>query len=272
LRLKDYLKGKLTKKEYELVPTSYDIVGDIAIFSEMPKELYKKEKLIADGLLKLHKNVKVVCKKVKKYSGKYRTPKLKIIGGENRKETTYIENGIRLMLDVEKVYFSPRLGNERQRIVNLVGKKESVLVMFSGCGPYTCQIAKKANKVTAIEVNPVAHKYALKNLVLNKIKNASVLKGDVKKIVPKLKEKFDRIIMPLPKDAGDFLKEAFSVSKKNAVIHFYTFAKESEFNDVKKELISKCEKLKKSCKIMRIVKAGEYSPRVYRICVDFRIQ
>ena len=269
MKLKDYIKNKLTKKEYEVFPTSFDIVGDIAIFAEIPKELIKKEKLVGNSLLKLYKNVKVVCKKVRKYSGKYRTPKLKIIAGENRKETIYIESGTRLMLDVEKVYFSPRLGNERQRIANLVKKNENVLIMFSGCGPYTCQISKKASKVTAVEVNPVAHKYALKNLELNKIKNAVALKGDVNKI--KLKDKFDRIVMPLPKTASSYLKKALSVAKKGAVIHFYTFAKESEFSNVKKELISKCKRLKKKCKIIRIVKAGEYSPRTYRICVDFKM-
>ncbi|MEK6887181.1 MAG: methyltransferase domain-containing protein, partial [Nanoarchaeota archaeon] len=189
-----------------------------------------------------------------------------------RKETMYAENGMRLLLDIEKVYFSPRLGNERARIANLVKPDENVLIMFSGCGPYTIQIAKKVNKVTAIEVNPAAHKYALKNLILNKIKNATVLKGDVNKITPKLKEKFDRIVMPLPKTAKDFLKQAILVSKKGTIVHFYTFAKEDEFDEVKKGLINECKKLKKNIKILNIVKAGEYAPRVQRICVDFLIQ
>ena len=270
MKLKEVLRGELDKKELGLVPSSYDIVGDIAIFANFPKELSKKEKIVGNALLNMHKNIKVVCKKIKKYSGKYRLPKLKIIAGEKRKETIYIENGVRLMLDVEKVYFSPRLGNERTRIVNLVKKNENVLVMFSGCGPYTCQIAKKAKNVVAVEANPVAHKYALKNLQLNKIKNAVVLKGDVKKVV--LKEKFDRIIMPLPKGAEDFLKTAFSVAKKGCIIHLYTFGKEEEFGRIKKNILERCKKLKKKCKILRIVKAGEYSPRIYRLCVDFQIQ
>ncbi len=272
MRLKDYLKDRLTKKEYDIFPTSFDIIGDIAIFNEIPEELSKKEKLIARSLMELYRNLKVVCKKVGKYSGKYRTMKLKIIGGEKRKETLYLENGSRFLLDVEKVYFSPRLGTERKRISDLVKKNENVLVMFSGCGPYTIQIAKKASKVTAIEANPVAHKYALKNLELNKIRNAEVLKGDVKNIVPKLKEKFDRIVMPLPKTAEKYLKYAFDVSKRGTIIHFYSFAQENEFNEAKEELLKSCKAFKKNCKILRIVKAGEYSPRTYRICIDFRVQ
>ena len=272
MRLKEYLKKSLTKKEYELLPSSFDIVGDIAIFVEFPKELKKKEKKIAETLMHLHKNIKVVCKKTKKYAGKYRTPKLQVIAGEKRKETMYNENGIRLLLDVEKVYFSPRLGTERQRIVNLVKPNENVLVLFAGCGPYTCQIAKKVKKITAIEANPIAHVYALKNITLNKIINATVLKGDVKNVVPKLYETFDRVLMPAPKNAITYLKEALSVAKKGAMIHLYTFAKDEEFGSVKEEVLAQCKKLRRTCKILGIARAGEYAPRVHRICVDFRVQ
>ena len=69
--LKNALKKQLTEKQLALVPSSYDIVGDILIFADFPKELKNKEKLIGNTLLKLHKNLKVICKKTKKYSGKF---------------------------------------------------------------------------------------------------------------------------------------------------------------------------------------------------------
>lgn len=269
MKLKEYLKGKLTAKELDFAPSSYDVVGDILIFAEINPKLTKKEKLIGESMLKLHRNIKVVCKKSKKYSGKYRTPTLKIIAGEKRKETTYIENGIKLLLDVEKVYFSPRLGTERKRIADLVKKNENVLVMFSGCGPYTIQIAKKAAKVTAIEANPVAHKYALKNITLNKIKNAKILKGDVKKT--KLKEKFDRIVMPLPKNAYEYLPNALTAAKKGCIIHLYAFSNDWELNGLKEKLMKICKKEGRTCKNIRIVKAGEYAPHVNRVCFDLKI-
>ena len=49
------LKKTLKIKE---IP-SYDIIGDIATFSKMPKEA-KKQKLIANKLLKLNKKIKTV--------------------------------------------------------------------------------------------------------------------------------------------------------------------------------------------------------------------
>ena len=122
--LKESLKGKLTKKQLNLVPSSFDMVGDLAVFSDFPRELKNKEKMIAEALLKLHTNIKVVLKKTRKYSGEFRTPKLKIIAGEKRKETELRENNVRLKLNPEKTYFSVRLATERKRIAEQVKEGE----------------------------------------------------------------------------------------------------------------------------------------------------
>ena len=264
---------KLTKKELEMIPKSFDVVGDILIFSAFPKELIKKQKLVGQKVIDELSNVKVVVKKSKIYSGKYRTPKLTIIAGEKRKTTTYKEHGCRFNLDVEKCYFSPRLSTERKRVFNQIKKGEKVLVLFSGVGPYPIDISKNtsAKEVFGIEMNPEAHKYAVYNVVLNKAKNVYLFKGDVNKVLPKIKFKFDRIIMPLPKTADDFLKTALKASKKGTIINFYTFEQEAKIKNVAKMIKQKCKSLKKSCRILRTVKCGQYSPRVFRVCVDFKV-
>ena len=106
--LRGALKGKLTEKEFSYLRAAFDLVGDIAII-EIPDELVKKEKIIADALLVLLKNVKVVCKKAGMHEGVFRTQKMKVLAGENRKETVHKENDVRVKIDVEKVYFSSRL-------------------------------------------------------------------------------------------------------------------------------------------------------------------
>ena len=83
--LKFYLKGKLNEKELESVPSSFDVVGDLMIFSDFPKELEKKEKIIGNIILENYHHVKTVLKKTKAYSGKFRVPKLIIIAGERKK-------------------------------------------------------------------------------------------------------------------------------------------------------------------------------------------
>ena len=226
--LKQILKNRLTEKELNLLPKSFDIIGDIIIFSEFPKELTKKEKLIANALLKLNKNIKVITKKTKQHYGKYRLKKVKIIAGEKRKTTLHKENNVKLKLNIETCYFSPRLSNERLRIAKSIKKNEKVLVMFSGIAVYPLVISKNsdAKEIYAIEINPNAHKYAVENIILNKINNIKLFKGDVKKIIPNLNKKFDRIIMPLPKSAYKYLDLIKFVAKNNTVIHFYDFLNE----------------------------------------------
>jgi tRNA (guanine37-N1)-methyltransferase len=272
MKLKQALKGNLSKKQLELVPSSFDIIGDIAII-EVPVELVKKEKIIADTLLQLHKNIKVVCKKAGLHKGIFRRQKLKIISGERRKTTLYKENNVRIKLHIQDVYFSPRLSTERKRIMNLVKKGEDVLVMFSGCAPYVVVIAKntKAKSVYGIEINPIAHKFALENVVLNKLNNVKLFLGDVRMVAPTLNKKFDRVLMPLPLGGENFLDIALSLIKKNGIIHYYDFKEEDAFDISKKKVKDACKIAKKKCRILKLKKCGQIGKRTYRVCVDFKV-
>ena len=271
--LKEALKGKLNKKEMNFLVKSFDVIGDIAII-QMPDELKKKEKIIASTLLKLHKNINVVAKEVGIHTGVYRLQKIKILAGARRKETEYKESGVRMRLNVEKTYFSPRYGTERLRIASLVKDNEEVLVMFSGIAPFCLVIAKNAKPKTVygIEINPDAHKYALENVKLNKMGDKiKLFKGDVRLVVPDLRKKFDRVAMPLPKGGEDFLDIAISAVKKNGIIHFYDFLHSSEFEQGKQKVKKACKLAKKRCKILRLVKCGQQSPRIFRVCVDVKV-
>ncbi|MEM4336755.1 MAG: class I SAM-dependent methyltransferase family protein [Candidatus Woesearchaeota archaeon] len=272
-KIKDAVAGKLTNKELKIIRNSYDVVGSIAIL-EIPKELEKKEKIIAKEIIKMNGRVKTIVKKLGAHIGKFRVQKMKYLAGKKTKETIHRENGVSIKLNVEKAYFSPRLSSERLRISKLVKKGEKVLVMFSGVAPYVCVIAKNsdAKEIVGVEINPEAHKYATENIIINKIKNARLYLGDVKKIVPALQEKFDRIIMPLPKSAEDFLDVAFSASKKGTIIHFYDFLHESEIPHRALYKIEKvCKEKNIKWKLNGYFKCGQHSPRVYRVCVDFEV-
>lgn len=271
--LKEALKKKLTKKELSFMRSSFDVVGSIAII-EIPLELKKKEKIIAKTLIDLFKPVRTVVKKSGIHYGRYRRQKLIVLAGDKTKVAEYKESGVRLKLDLEKCYFSSRLGTERLRIANQVKDNEKILVMFSGVAPYPLVIAKNANPkiLYGVELNPVAHKFAVENVQLNKMQNKIILfKGDVVEVVPKLKQKFDRILMPMPKTALTFLETAFKASKKGTIIHFYTFGKEEEFKSIRNQIKEECKKHRKKCRILRTVKAGHYAPGVYRVCVDFKL-
>lgn len=268
--LKQALKNKLPKKLENIIPSSFDVVGDIAVI-EIPEELKKYELLIGNVLLSLHSNLKVVCRKHGIHKGKFRTQEYRILAGERRKETVHKENNARIKLHIEKTYFSSRLGTERLRVSKLVKSKENILVMFGGVAPYACVISKNAEpkKIVSVELNPHAHKYAVKNILLNKLKNVEVVQGDVKIIVPKLKGKFDRILMPLPRNAEDYLGQAFKKIKKNGVIHMYNFGLLEETELILEKIKKQATVHKKKYKILNIQKCGQYSPRKFRVCIDF---
>lgn len=267
-KLREALKEELTPKEMEALKTSFDTVGTIAIL-DVPEELRPKEKLLAQRLLKLQPGIRTVLKKSGIHEGEFRTQPLEYLGGEDTKTAFYKENDVSLKLDVEKVYFSPRLSTERKRIAEQVKPGEEVLVMFSGCAPYPCVIARNtdAKRIVGVELNPAGHKFGLENLRLNKITNVELINADVREAVPNL-GKFDRILMPLPKSAEDFLDCALEAAKEGTMIHFYDFLHE---DDIPEKTIDKIDKACKKHEIIGFVKCGQYAPRTFRICVDFQV-
>jgi len=269
---KERLKKLIPNKLHDLIPNSFDTIGDIIII-EIKEEIEAYEKKIAKEILEDQKSIKTILKKAGQHEGEFRTQKLAYLAGIDTKETIYKENDVRLKLDVEEVYFSPRLSTERKRIFTQVKKDEEILVMFSGCGPYPLVISKntEAKGITAIEKNPTAHKYAELNKILNKVDNVEFICGDVREIIPTLNIKFDRILMPLPKDAETFLDVAFIVSKKGTKIHLYGFEHETEIDNIKDKIKKEADKKKIKYYIEEIVKCGQYSPGKFRICADFYI-
>jgi len=261
MNLKEALKGKLTEKEMKLLRTSYDVIGDIVII-EIPKEL-KKEKLIGQALLSFLNNIKTVAA-AGEHTGKYRRQKLRIIAGEKRFETAHKESGITLKLDVAKCYYSPRLGSERLRIAKQIKKREKILVAGSGVAPYPLVLAKHTPaEIVGVEINPVAHKYAVENVKINKLGHKITLfKGDITKI--KL-GKFDRIILAIPHEGTKLAPALKKFAKKGTKMHIYDFANE-------KDLQEPARKLKKlGFKIIKTVKTQQVGIRRYRVCVDAKV-
>jgi len=245
---------------------SFDIIGSIAIIQINNKKL-------AQNILKKQKNIKTVYYRGK-ISGRLRTPSLKFLAGKRQTETIYKESGCLMKLDIKTCYFSPRLGTDRFEIAKKVKKNENVLVMFSGVAPYALIIGKhaKPKSIYCVELSKLASKYAQENIKLNKLKNITIIQGDVKKIIPRLKIKFDRIVMARAQLKETFLKQAFMVSRRGTIIHFYDFIAKEDFP---KESIAKinamAKKMAKKVKIISSKKVREIAPYRYHARVDFRI-
>jgi tRNA (guanine37-N1)-methyltransferase len=273
MTLKKRLEERLSEQELAGLVGSYDTLGDIAIII-IPDELEAKEQLIAEAVLSSNKKIRVVAKRAGQYGGEFRTIPLKVLAGENRKETEVKEFGIRLLLNPETVYYSVRSGNERKRIASLVEPGESVLVLFSGVAPFPLIISKysKARSIVGIEKNPEAHAYGIENLCRNKKQNNIHLHlGDVKDVLPTLATTYDRVIMPLPTRAEEFLPCALQALKPYGFLHFYDLQQLKLFPRSIEKVADASAVVNRTIVSSTITKCGHCAPRMFRICVDTKI-
>lgn len=262
----------LSPAEREALVRSFDVIGDIAVL-EMPQALAKKERRIAEALLLTHNNVKVVAKKTGAFQGVFRVRPVKVIAGERRTETVHRESGCAFALDIARVYFSPRLAYERERIARQVKPGERVLALFAGVGPFPIIIAKRqpAAEIIAIELNPVAVKYLKRNIKINRVAVTPVL-GDVKKLLPGKFRDAQRIIMPLPKGAEGFLRYAFAAARDGCIVHFYAFCSaKAPFEEAVRKLETAAKKSRVRIAVLskRIVRP--YSPSTVQAVIDFKV-
>ncbi len=125
MQLKEALRRRFPDIAPHRLPGGFDRVGDIALIG-MPPEARPHEREIGEILLDLHSTVQVVARRDGQYSGPHRLVSLTVIAGEQRLSTLHRENGIRLHLDLARVYFSGRSAHERARIAAQVLPGERV--------------------------------------------------------------------------------------------------------------------------------------------------
>jgi tRNA (guanine37-N1)-methyltransferase len=274
--LREVLSGKLSDSEMDMLITSYDIVGDI-IIAEIPDALLDKEKTIADALLQVNPNAKTVVKKLGPMEGEFRVRKVKVIAGENGTETTHKEHGCRIKLDLGTVYFSVRLSTERKRIAKEVKPGERIIALFAGVGPFPLVISRYQPdcEIAAIELNPDAVAYLEENIRINKAEGTitSVL-GDAEKIVmDRYQDYADRVIMPLPKTADEFLDVAIAGIRNTGIIHFYTFDSEgTAFPGAERKMRKAAKDAGVDFEIINRRVVRPYAPGVVQVVLDVMIK
>ena len=268
---------------------AFEIIGDIAII-EVGKE---KGKEYGNKVLEKNKNVNVVLNKIGDIKDVYRVGRYKEVVKRNKNrefdfvkkkyrkvggfETIHKENGVFIKLDVSKVYFSPRLSSERKRIMEMVKDGEVILSLFSGVGPFPLVIAKyKDVEIYANEINPDAVYYMRQNIEMNNLKgNIYVMEGDAKDVLKEIKdmEKFDRVLMPAPKDAPFFLEDVLKRVRKGCVIHLYAFSDEKGIKerDKEKEVLDIAGKSGRKVEIRDFRICGNIGVRQHRVVLDIKV-
>ncbi len=278
-RLREKLSTTLPTEELKQVYDSFDIIGDIAIF-KMSKGNTLSAETVANKIMSVHGNVKTVFNQTGPIFGDFRIRTLKLSAGEDKTSTQHKEAGCIFAVDVEKCYFSPRLLHERHRVASLVKSGETVVNMFAGVGCFSIIIAKKVaqSKVFSIDVNPVAVQFMEENVRVNRVYNKVIpLRGDSKDlIIAQLQSKADRVLMPLPEKALDYLPYAvLALKKSGGWIHYYDFQHSvGSENPVEKTKLKVAQKLDSLgvgyvCTFSRIVRST--GPNWYQTVLDIQV-
>jgi len=224
----------------ELLPVSFDVVGDIAMI-RIPDELLPYSRQIGEALIEANRNIRAAFRD-SGVKGEFRIRELEKIAGEGGSETAHREFGVTLYSDPSKVYFNPRLSSERSRIAGLVGDGEVIIDMFGGVAPFGTVIGKLAHPsaIYSIDLNPAAEEFACRNARKNRIKVLHPMTGDSSKVVYTLPEA-DRIIMNLPQIADRFLCYALDRLKIGGTVHMYKILERSEFEGFERGLVEDME-------------------------------
>ena len=208
--------------------------------------------------------------------------------------TTHIEFGVRMIIDLDACFFSPRLAGERQRLCQQVQPGERVLVAFAGCGPEVLQILThtEAAHITSVELNGAAVKCLQRSLQMfregQKNCPVDVFEGDICQVAKSLPSGyFHRILAPRPKNPGDgdldlgdggveFLQSLLPLLADSGVCHWYDFAADWELPSCErtcKILQAESTALGLNCNILRVAAANRrtIAERQYRVVADFQV-
>ena len=93
------------------------------------------------------------------------------------------------------------------------------------------------------------------NIALNKMegRGIKIVHKDAKEFLETTKDKFDRIIMPLPEIAYQYLEGVFRVANKGCKVHIYMFAAEEELPKAPKDIVKDAAKhAKKKVKALKV--------------------
>ena len=273
MKFQAYLKAHLSDKipNHVQLPNGYYLVGHVALL-DISEQLLPYADILGKIILEYETRIKSVAIKIGPTTGIIRTPNYKLIAGESITITTHIENGVKFRIDPLCLTFSRGNTKERIEMPLKVGQDEVVVDMFSCVGQFALHIAKKslASKVIAIEINPVAYKFLLENIILNNLKEkVNPILGDCRKIHPILKA--NRIILGYLHDTIDYLPYALEMLiASGGMVHMHMIVTKEEMSTISDKIENICRNFKFIPNIITR-KVKKYAPSIDHLVFDIKL-
>ena len=249
---------------------SYERLGDIVLLDEADDECALQ---VAEAILDSDLHAKTVLNRASKVTGEFRTREWDVLAGEST-ETIHREYGCAFALDLETVYFSPRLATERHRVTEQVAEGERVVDMFAGVGPFAIPAAKRGGEVVGIDLNPTAVEYLRENAHRNDVEDRlTAIEGDVRAVTADYEGWADRVVMNLPHSGDGFLDTAVSLAGDDCVIHYYDIQHEDDpYGPGEMAIRSAAEPEGYDVTVETRHTVRSYAPHEINVCLDVRLR
>ncbi|MGP8077563.1 MAG: class I SAM-dependent methyltransferase [Thermoplasmata archaeon] len=216
------------KEERDLLPRSFDIVGDVVLV-RLPPELRGRGPEIGDALLRFVPRARIVGWD-RGVHGPERRRRIERLAGTGDWTTVHRENHIELEVDLERAYFSPRLALEHARVAAEVRDGERVYDLCCGVGPFSVQIARdgRAREIVAVDANPEA--IALLRRTLARYPFGARVRPVEARVEEFLvgREPFERAILNLPHEGIKYAPSVAQVVAPRGRLHYYEIVLRSE--------------------------------------------
>lgn len=262
---------KIREVPPEHLPSRAKLMNKVALV-RLRKEVERLKHEIGELILQFY-NVRAVYL-VRGVEGAERRPHLELIAGEPVREIIHREYGCTFKLDLTQLMFC--LGNsfERLRVAGLTGEGEVVVDMFAGVGQFTIPIAVlgEPEKIYAIEINPLAHRYLLENIWLNNVNDkVEAILGDCREVAPRMLCGIaDRVLMGYFGGTIETLHAALLALKpEGGIIHFHELAKRGGEEDFVKEVLETAISYGFHARLISWRKVKSYSKTRNHIVIDF---
>ncbi len=224
-----YLKEAYSLSENTIkgfgIPKGFQRTGSILIL----RSNHKLDERIGEACLNIYSWTTGVFQHVSTQT-EGRIPKLIYLAGQRNTETIHIENGVKYVLDIEKITFSQGNSNLRKRLINEVNDGENLLDMFAAVGNLSLQpILYKTINFHLIEKQPYTYKFLLKTLKINDVTRGITQNIDCRDIT--IKNWADRIFMGYHDVNEEHLTSALKALKQNGIIHLHPLVKNHDVSE-----------------------------------------
>jgi tRNA (guanine37-N1)-methyltransferase len=247
---------------------SYERLGDIVVVDEDDPQ---RARDIADAVVESDIPVETVLNRASKIKGEQRVRDWDVLAGDST-ETVHREYGHEFALDLDAVYFSPRLATERHRVTEQVSPGERVFDMFAGVGPYAVPMASAGAEVVATDVNETAVEYLRENARRNGVSDrVTAIAGDVREAASEYEDWADRIVMNLPHTAGEFLDTAVALAGDDCVLHYYDIQHEDGRFEAGEAAIRAAAEPEYDVTVETRHTVRSYAPHEFNVVLDVRL-